>query len=271
MKLYLPSAAIVAAITQLAGGAFAADLPAAPAYKSPVAIASPVYNWGGFYVGGNVGYGRGTSSDPGESYIDPMQSFGFAAEYAAGGIVTPNLTPGGVTGGGQIGFNWMLSPNWVAGLVGDFQGSGIKASATNFVAPGLGLLPSTQANSEQIDWFGTVRGKLGYAQNNWLLYGTGGVAYGGVRTSGIFTLFGLGVPPPFVGAASTTRGGWTMGGGLNYALTSNWIIGAEYLYVDLGRVAYTEIFPNPGFPTATQTITNRAAANIGRVSLDYKF
>ncbi|HWS09848.1 MAG TPA: outer membrane beta-barrel protein [Xanthobacteraceae bacterium] len=264
--------AAVGAVTHLtAVGAYAADLPAAPAYKAPIAVASPAYNWAGWYVGGNIGYGWGTSTDPTESYVDPGVSFGFAAYYAAGGNVTPNLSPRGVVGGGQIGFNWMLSPSWVAGLVTDFQDSGIKASATNFVTPGLGLSPSTQSNSEQMDWFGTLRAKFGYAQNNWLFYGTGGLAYGQIKTSGNFTLISTGGQPPFTGAGSTTRAGWALGAGLNYGLTSNWIVGVEYLYVDLGRASGTEIFPNPPFATATQTISNHAAANIVRVSLDYKF
>jgi outer membrane immunogenic protein len=161
----------------------------------------------------------------------------------------------------------MLSPSWVGGFVADIQDSGMRATATNFVAPGGGFTPSNQINGEKIDWFGTVRGKLGYAQNNWLLYGTGGLAYGGVNTSGSMNIVGA-VPVP--GSNTTTRVGWTAGAGLNYGLTSNWIIGLEYLYVDLGRQSYTETFNTvPVF--SANYVSNRAAANIARVSLDYKF
>jgi outer membrane immunogenic protein len=266
------SAAAVGAVAQLtAAGAFAADLPtAAPAYKAPVAVASSSYNWAGLYVGGNVGYGWGTSTNPTVSFVDPGGFVGIAGYFAAGGNVTPNLKPAGVIGGGQIGFNWMLSPNWVAGLVTDFQGSGIKATATNFVAPPGGFTPSNQINSEQIDWFGTVRAKFGYAQNNWLLYGTGGLAYGQVKTSGSFNF--LGIPPatPVPGANSATKTGWTAGAGLNYGLTPNWIIGVEYLYVNFGHESYTETF-NTVPVLSANTVSNRAAANIARVLLDYKF
>jgi outer membrane immunogenic protein len=246
-----------------ARAASAADL----ALKAPVlATAAPAYNWGGWYVGGNVGYGWGVSSEPTSSFIDPPPGVGFANYFAAGGNVTPDLNPRGVIGGGQIGFNWALTPTWIAGLVADFQGSGIKASATNSITA-VGVA-TNQSNSEQIAWFGTVRGKLGYAQNNWLVYATGGLAYGRVATSGSFDI----VTPPtanFSGLSSTINVGWTAGAGLNYALTANWIVGIEYLYVDLGRVSYAET--GPAAPSSSLTISNRAVAQIARASLDYKF
>jgi outer membrane immunogenic protein len=249
-----------------ARAASAADL----ALKAPVLpTAAPAYNWGGWYVGGNIGYGWGASSDPNVSFVDPGGAIGLASYFPAGGNVTPDLNPNGVIGGGQIGFNWVLNPTWVAGLVADFQGSGIKASATNSVAPGI-FTPSNQSNSEQIDWFGTVRGKLGYAQNNWLLYATGGLAYGRVATSGNFNFPSI-PGANFPGSSDATNVGWTLGAGLNYALTANWIVGFEYLYVDLGRVSYTESNPNSLAPTSSITINNRVAAQIARATLDYKF
>jgi outer membrane immunogenic protein len=237
----------------------------APALPVPVAA----YNWGGLYVGGNIGYGWGAASDPGLSFVDPAAIF--AGYFAAGGNVTPNLNPSGLIGGGQIGFNWNLSPSWVVGLVADFQGSGIKDSATNTVTP-PGFLTSLQSNSEQIDWFGTLRAKLGFALNNWLLYGTGGLAYGRVATSGCIC-FGTTIAGPlnFTGSNSATNIGWAVGAGLNYGLTSNWIVGVEYLYVDLGNVSYVETTTNPGALASSLTINNRAAVQIARVSLDYKF
>lgn len=247
--------------TQLAS---AADMP----FKAPPPAPVAAYNWAGWYVGGNIGYGWGVHSDPGLSFVDPGAAVGFATYFAAGGNVTPNLNPSGVIGGGQIGYNWMLTPSWVAGLVADFQGSGIKAAATN--ASAVLATPTNQFNSDQIDWFGTVRAKLGFAQNNWLLYATGGLAYGRVDTSGSFNILGATI---FNGSNDATNVGWTAGAGLNYGLTSNWIVGVEYLYVDLGRTSYTETQPVvfPGTAGSSLTITNRAAANIVRASLDYKF
>jgi len=237
----------------------------APALPVPVAA----YNWGGLYVGGNIGYGWGAASDTGLSFVDPAAIF--AGYFAAGGNVTPNLNPSGLIGGGQIGFNWNLSPSWVVGLVADFQGSGIKDSATNTVTP-PGFLTSLQSNSEQIDWFGTLRAKLGFALNNWLLYGTGGLAYGRVATSGCICFGTIPAGPMnFTGSNSATNIGWAVGAGLNYGLTSNWIVGIEYLYVDLGNVSYVETTTNPAAPASSVTINNRAAVQIARVLLDYKF
>lgn len=260
----------ILAATFTVGGvpmASAADM----AMKAPPPAPVAAYNWSGWYVGGNVGYGWGVSSDPNLSFADPF-GFGLGPYFAAGGNVTPDLKPDGVIGGGQIGFNWMPAPHWVTGLVADFQGSGISASATNTVAP-AGFITTNQFNSEKIDWFGTLRAKLGFAQNNWLFYGTGGMAYGRVATNGsLINLASLGVPAGtvnFSGSDSTTKVGWAAGAGLDYALTSNWIIGIEYLYVDLGRVSYSET--DPAAPGDIIAISNRAAAQIARASLDYKF
>jgi outer membrane immunogenic protein len=258
--------AAIAAAAFCGAPAFAADMP----LKAPITAPLSTYNWAGLYVGGNVGYGWGANTNPTVSFVDPGGFAGTAGYFAAGGNVTPNVSPHGAIGGGQIGFNWMLNPSWVAGVVADLQGSGMEASATNFVAPPGGFTPSNQINGEKINWFGTFRGKFGYGQNSWLLYGTAGLAYGGVNTSGSFNI--LGVPPavPVPGSNSTTKVGWTAGAGLNYGLTPNWIVGVEYLYVNLGRTSYTETFN--AVPVLSQNfVSNRAAANIARVSLDYKF
>jgi outer membrane immunogenic protein len=242
----------------------AADLP----LKAPLMAPQSAYNWAGWYAGGNIGYGWGDSSAPNLSFVDPAALVGFAAYFGAGGNVIPNPHPDGVVGGGQIGFNWQMSPNWVAGLVADFQASGMKAGASNTVTPPA-LITSVQSNSENIDWFGTVRAKFGYAQNNWLLYATGGLAYGQVATAGSFV--GPGSPLAFAGSTSTTKAGWAAGAGLNYGLTRNWIVGVEYLYVDLGRVSYVETTQSGVAPGASLSVSNRAATQVARVSLDYKF
>jgi outer membrane immunogenic protein len=105
--------------------------------------------------------------------------------------------------------------------------------------------------------------------NNWLLYATGGLAYGHIETSGAFTapISGL----SYAGSNDTTRAGWTVGGGLDYGITRNWIIGAEYLYMDLGDTSYTMTSTNGVATAATLTVTNHVAAHIDRVTLDYKF
>jgi outer membrane immunogenic protein len=256
----------IAVVTAIAAFGFvntasAADMPT----KAPAPMMVPMYNWAGWYVGGNVGYGWGANSNPGLTFADPGPVVGFAGYFAAGGNVTPNVQPKGVIGGLQLGYN-LQSNNFVYGLVTDIQASGMKASATNTVTP-PGFVLSNQMNSVEIDWFGTLRAKLGLAQNNWLFYATGGLAYGQVKTSGSFF-----APPgvvSFAGSNSTTRAGWAAGAGLDYGLTPNWTIGVEYLYIDLGHVSYTET--QATFPAASLTVSNHAAANIARATLNYKF
>jgi outer membrane immunogenic protein len=244
--------------------AFAADMP----IKAVVAAPAAAYNWAGWYVGGNIGYGWGVNSHPSAAATDPGSAFGFLfagnGYFDGGRTPTPNVEQRGVIGGAQLGYNWMISLNWVAGVITDFQASRMKDSATNNI-PAATLIAATQSNSVQTDWFGTLRGKLGFAQNNVLFYGTGGLAYGHVKTSGQF----VNAVDTFVGSNSATKAGWAAGGGIDYGFASRWSIGAEYLYMNLGRVSYTET--SAVRPRSYVTISNRAAANIVRATLNYKF
>jgi outer membrane immunogenic protein len=250
---------IVAILTE--SRALAADM----ATKTPPLPAPASSSWAGWYAGGNIGYGWGDVSSPNLSFADPA-GVGFAPYFAAGGNVTPNLRPLGAIGGGQLGYNWALRPNWIAGIVADFQGSNTRASATNTVTPPT-FAPTDQANSERLDWFGTIRAKLGFALNNWLPYATGGLAYGHVTTAG--SLFIPGGVINFIGTNQTTQIGWTAGAGMNYAIAPHWVIGVEYLHIDLGRTTYTETQPTFA-PGSLLAISNRAAEDILRATLDYK-
>jgi outer membrane immunogenic protein len=260
---------IVLMIAGLAASGFvstanAADMPV----KARPPLAAAVYNWGGWYAGGNIGYGWGVNSDPRATAVDVGPAFGFLfagnGYFDGGRSPTPNVQQKGVIGGVQVGYNWMLSPNWVTGVVTDIQASGLKASATNFIPPGT-LIAATQSNTVKTDWFGTLRGKVGFAQNNVLFYGTGGLAYGRVKTSGAF----INAVGTFIGSNSDTKTGWAAGGGVDYGFAPNWTIGAEYLYVDLGRTSFTE--RSAAFPVSFVTISNRAAENIVRATVNYKF
>jgi outer membrane immunogenic protein len=264
MKKFVIVAAAIAAFG-FVNSANAADMPT----KAPIYKAAPMatYNWAGWYVGGNVGYGWGLNSDPGVTF-DDASGWGLAGYYAAGGNVVPNVQQKGVIGGLQLGYNWQSS-NFVYGLVTDFQASGMKASGTNTVTPTGGGATSSQANSVETDWFGTFRAKLGVAQNNWLIYATGGLAYGQVKSSGSFVSTNGCCSD--AGSVSSTKAGWAAGAGVDYGLTPNWTIGLEYLYVDLGHVSYTETTTQATLPLTTITVSNRAAANIARVTLNYKF
>jgi len=214
----------------------------------------PVFSWTGWYIGGNAGYGWGESTSPG------ISSVGLA--FAPGSF--PSLSPKGFIGGGQIGYDWQVNPNWVIGLVTDFQGADIKASGTNTVVDGAGNIGTTSL-SEKLDFLGTGRVRLGWAANNWLFYGSGGFAYGDVHSKVNFT---SSLGDLVTGSRSETRAGWAAGGGINYAVTPNWILGVDYLHYDLGHTSVTGV--DPVFLTsikASQTV----AGDVVRGVINYKF
>jgi len=237
----------------------AADMPT----KAPVMAIQ--YNWTGFYVGGNVGYGWGGTTGNDLTVNDPAALFiGYAA---LGGFQYPSVSPKGVLGGGQIGYNFQTG-SVVWGGIADFQFSDMTQSNTVAV-PGLGgFFPENQSHSAKIEWFGTVRGRIGYAFNNFLPYISGGLAYG--KVSSTLNLF-----VPFSGAAlagqsGTTRAGWTLGAGFDYALTNNWSVGIDYLYLDLGHdtVTATNVL---GLVGDSISMNQHFTANVLRAVVNYKF
>jgi outer membrane immunogenic protein len=221
------------------GAASAADLGApapAPIYtKAPVAVP---FSWTGFYVGGNVGYGWGTANNSlSFSQTDTPPS----PNLATFGAADPNKL-NGIIGGGQIGYNWQVN-NIVVGIESDIQASG--QNGTNTFGGTIDVIPSFVANNptsvtdtDKLDWFGTTRGRVGLAMDRWLVYGTGGIAYGEVNQSGnIQPANGLATEntnAPIFWNQSTTKVGWAAGAGVENAITPNWSWKVEYLYMDLG-------------------------------------
>lgn len=228
MKKYLLSG--VAALGLLAAGAAsAADL---PSRKGPVVapVYAPVFTWTGFYVGANVGYAWGQ-----------IDSTGL-------GVLSGFDDPDGITGGGQIGYNYQIG-QFVLGLEADFQGADLKASVFN---PAVGIISA----SNEINWWGSVRGRVGYAFDRFLPYVTGGFAYGNVKNSL--------VTPAGVFSNDNTQYGWTIGGGLEYAFTNNLTAKIEYLYVDLDKESIT--VPGGVFNANVET-----KFSVVRAGLNYKF
>jgi outer membrane immunogenic protein len=185
------------------------------------------------------------------------------------------VTPRGILGGAQIGYNWQSSPNWVFGIEADWQGSGQKASSVLPDQPyfvGLAFGAVTSSYDAKIDWFGTVRGRIGYAWDRILLYATGGLAYGEVKIAGTATDSGISIGGPFSSTAafggSKVNAGWTLGGGIEGALVHNWTWKAEYLYVDLGTLDTSSAGPFGSEPVTTHT---RFTDNVVRVGLNYRF
>ena len=209
-------------------GAVAAVTPAAvtSALAGPPTPA-PVYTWTGFYVGANAGYSWGSGA---VTYN----------EAGLGEIGLPTSIPGssnldGAIGGGQIGYNFQLNNSWVTGLEADLQLADEKGSS-NF-SYGADIEGVTGTLNSRIDWFGTVRGRLGWLFSpTTMVYATGGLAYGRVSASGFFTP-NFGDRWSFDQAA--TNFGWTAGAGIEGAFPNspNWTWKIEYLYLDLGSLS----------------------------------
>jgi outer membrane immunogenic protein len=221
---------LTAAGALLAGTAFAgaADLPGG-LKDTGTGLPASTYNWSGFYLGGNLGYSTaGTRGD-----TDAAGYLSTATVPYTAVIAQPSMN--GLTGGVQTGVNVQRGA-LVGGVVTDFQGTDLKGVSAakpdvyySGVSTGLAL-PLTQEQS--VSWFGTVRGKLGVSIDRFLVYGTGGYAYGYVNDK---------ISTAFPGAGTTNysvdnggiRSGYTVGGGVEYGV-GQWSFGAEYLYVDLG-------------------------------------
>ena len=243
MKHVVSALAICAAF--VGGPALAADLPVRnappPTYYEP----APIAIWTGFYVGLNAGgtFGGSDNINVTTASLGP----GFSPAYGAAGTGTGNSNFGGFIGGGQIGYNYQFSPAVVAGVEADFQGlaGGGGSSSFSNASPGV-LTPShiyggTVASSQSLDYLGTVRGRIGYLFTPaFLVYATGGLAYGGTNLSSTFSgnavnATGMVINSAFGGASSSnTNIGWTVGGGLEWMFLRNWSAKVEYLYYNLG-------------------------------------
>ncbi|RTL48924.1 MAG: porin family protein [Bradyrhizobiaceae bacterium] len=271
MKKLLIAAAALLAATAARG----ADMVPRTYTKAP---AIPVSNWTGFYAGANVGYAWG---DPSIFYA-PNNSV-IAGSGSA--FPTGSWDNSGALGGAQLGFNWHVNPQWVTGIEADIDASGIKGSNASAGVVGFGAASFT--TSQKVDWFGTVRGRLGFLPTDRLLiYGTGGLAYGEIkedtsltRSTGLHvTGGGFGVSCTanqtcFAGSTSGVRTGWTAGAGFEYALLQNVSVKTEYLYVDLGgnSVIGTAFNGNGQKPASYTATISGLNFNIVRAGLNYRF
>jgi outer membrane immunogenic protein len=235
-------------------------------YPMPAPATSHVYSWTGFYVGANVGYGFGNDRD---LMSEPIGTTPVTSEPGS------SITPKGVIGGVQLGYNWQGSPNWLVGFEADLQGSAQTDTACgpiiclNQTAAG-GAGGSAQFNTlqQQIDYFGTLRGRLGAVKDSVVYYVTGGAAFGHVRQSVNATATGVGL---FVsGASSAEMIGWTVGGGIEAALWGNWTAKAEYLYMNLGSISTSVDVSTPGAP-GTLATNSTVRDHVVRIGANYHF
>ena len=189
--------------------AVAADMPIKAPYAAPPAMA---FNWAGPYAGLVGGY-----------------IWGHSRHCDTPAFCTNGFDVDGMTVGGQLGVNWQWN-NWVLGAEADISYANAKGSTTTVPPPfGFGCGTAVPTCRTQLDWFGTVRGRVGRAFDRWLPYLTGGYAFGHLYAD-------LGVPAT---SASGTKSGWTAGAGIEYAFAGpHWSAKLEYLYVDLDDLFY---------------------------------
>jgi outer membrane immunogenic protein len=255
--------------------AMAADLSPAPrpVYKAPPPP-PPVWSWTGFYIGSNFGW-IGSMDNTITNTGTDTGGAGLGTALAVGAIPgSIGASHSNFIGGGQIGYNWQWTPNWVVGLEADFAGiaspSTTVVSAFPGAAAGAITAPLQTGYARALDDLGTVRARVGYlATPSWLLYATGGLAYGETK---LLTAFSCGTCIPPANTTNLTdnwQTGWTVGAGVEWRFAPQWSMKAEYLYVDLGSISSTLNY-NYG-PSSSLTSTYSEHDNIVRAGINYKF
>jgi outer membrane immunogenic protein len=217
------------------------DLPSRappPVYLPP----PPIFTWTGVYVGGQIGYAWGRDSVdisfPGFGVLDSFRD-----------------SPQGVIGGAHVGYNLQIN-QWVIGLEGTVDGTSLSKSFT----PG-GFFSVVQFTTRS-DIQGSIRGRAGIAFDRALIYATGGVAFAGIENNYLQSV--QNVSESF----SKTRVGWTVGGGIEYAVTNNWSVRAEYRYSDFGRFTDSPFAAAPGGPLS---VRHHLTENQVQAGFSYKF
>jgi outer membrane immunogenic protein len=240
----------------------AADLPPAPApyYAAPIAI--PIFTWTGCYIGGTVGGVWGNTNDT----WGPNPA-GFAAVPGAVSAlaVSSSFHSSGVTGGVEGGCNYQVSPWFVFGVEADWESTSLSGTFGGTAVTPTVSYPFTQTFSSH--WLSTIRARAGYAAGPWLFYVTGGAAFANLSRADTVS-FPAG--NTVNASQSTNASGWTLGGGVEWALAPNWIVRGEYLFVDLPSTTYTAV--NPAIPLSFITATHGDLhESIARVAVSYKF
>jgi opacity protein-like surface antigen/outer membrane protease len=258
LKLGLGGTALAALLSSTSG--LAADL--MPVKASPAAL--PPASWTGFYIGGHIGMARGESrvGDP------------FGTSIFGDDVATP-----GFLGGATVGYNWQMGA-FVLGIEGDFSLADINGTNTCFAFSGTYVSSNCAAKT---DWFATITGRVGHvigAGGRTLVYGKGGVAFARDRldVSVNNQFVGGGIPPATTHAGSATATGWTLGIGIEHALTPAWSVKAEYDYLDFGRFdaanppsASVDTLGNITAITSTTTAGVDQTVHMMKLGLNYRW
>jgi outer membrane immunogenic protein len=289
---------ILLALSALAIGtaaASAADM--APRYtKAPPAPPPPPCIWCGFYIGLNGGWAGNTGSNDNNLAVTTIEDSVASPVFFA--PLSNNQNTNGWFGGGQIGYNWVFpggmggagyggASGWLVGVEADIQGASLHRSSPTLVFFN-DVNPNTVTTDSRLNWFGTLRGRFGWATGPVLFYGTGGLAFGGVKNNLLVSTSdndgdcttgpggnSLACSVTTLSSHTDNRWGWVAGVGIEWMFAPNWSVKGEYQYIDLGSVTHTaaaivtETSPETEGIIATGRVNERF--NTVRIGVNYHF
>lgn len=280
---------MLSATALLAGAtlAHAADLPR-PVYKAAPAIVPAQFSWTGFYIGGHAGAARGRAETDGYAgdlfppfLTTPPGAVPLLVLGLAGTLPATSAQNTSWLAGGQIGYNWQAGA-FVFGVEADASGTGLRMTGitSNTRFPGTATSQVvTLTTTTDIDWMASFRGRLGLAAGRALFYVTGGGAVADIDVANGVTLVngpGIAIPAgafasPLI-SSSTTRFGWTVGAGIEWAFADQWSLAGEYRYSDFGRVTTGFSIPDGlGTAFANGTTSTRVKVDQATLRLNYRF
>jgi outer membrane immunogenic protein len=224
---------------QPAGSRFRNPTNLPPAVIAPIPVAAPTaFSWTGFYVGGDIGGSFASTS----------------IASATTGWASRSLNSAGVMGGAYAGYNYQVSPNFVLGLEGDFQGTQGNSNSASFYYPTFDVTPNVQQN-----WLASLNGRLGIAYDRALFYAIGGAAWGqgSVTVTPGILLFPPSLPPV---SRTANLSGWDVGAGVEYAFDPRWVGRLEYRYYNFGSFNASNV--GAYLPLHVQTSVNTVRAGL---------
>ncbi|KAF0124870.1 MAG: OmpW family protein [Methylocystaceae bacterium] len=285
MKNFVRGALAAFLVGSVGAAAQAADL---PSYKAPPPPPPPAFTWTGLYGGVNIGYAFGDNSREtgGLGYLTGIPVVGAATVAPLGSTWSLGQDLHGIAGGAQLGYNYQFNPWLVLGAEADIQATDAVSHSRTAIglADAAGTHLQTMNSTKNVDWFGTVRGRVGFtlpSMPNLMVFGTGGFAYGQVVNNvGFGDVFpAQGLSAIGNGYYDNTKVGWTAGGGIEWSpsMFPSWSLKAEYLYVDLGSTTANSVPLNAlpgvaaGIPVFAATHNSPTRFQVVRAGINWHF